>query len=229
MIVTIHQPNFLPYLGFFDKILKSDIFIIYDTAQYVKGNFMNRNKINNNGNELYITLSVKKDSWKKLIKDVILNNNDKNYIKIFKTLDSLYKKSPFYSKIIPIIKNTFEIYKKTNKLINGNIYFIKEVLKLFNWKGKIYYSSELHISSIEPTQKLIDMVKSVKGTTYLSGNSGSKYMNLNLFLQNNISLLFQNFKHPIYKNIISKEFIKNLSIIDYMFNNYNNIKIFNNI
>ena len=93
MIVTIHQPNFLPYLGFFDKILKSDIFIIYDTAQYVKGNFMNRNKINNNGNELYITLSVKKDSWKKLIKDVILNNNDKNYIKIFKTLDSLYKKS----------------------------------------------------------------------------------------------------------------------------------------
>ena len=64
-MITIHQPNFLPYLGFFDKILKSDIFIIYDDAQYVKGNFMNRNKINNNGNELYITLSVKKDSWKK--------------------------------------------------------------------------------------------------------------------------------------------------------------------
>jgi len=227
MIVTIHQPNFLPYLGFFDKILKSDIFIIYDTAQYVKGNFMNRNKINNNGNELYITLSVKKDSWKKPIKDVILNNNDKNYIKIFKTLDLLYKNSPFYSKIIPIIINTFEIYKKTNTLIDGNVYFIEKILKLFNWKGKIYYSSKLNITSIDPTQKLIDMIKKVNASIYLSGVSGKKYLNLDLFKKNNIQIIFQNFKHPIY-NTNSNKFKKYLSVIDYIFNNSNKKDIFNN-
>ena len=226
-MITIHQPNFLPYLGFFDKILKSDIFIIYDDAQYVKGNFMNRNKINNNGNELYITLSVKKDSWKKPIKDVILNNNDKNYIKIFKTLDLLYKKSPFYSKIIPILINTFEIYKKTNKLIDGNVYFIGKILKLFNWKGKIYYSSELNITSIGPTQKLIDMIKKVNASIYLSGVSGKKYLNLDLFKKNNIQIIFQNFKHPIY-NTNSNHFKKYLSVIDYMFNNFNKKDIFNN-
>jgi ubiquinone/menaquinone biosynthesis C-methylase UbiE len=225
MIVTIHQPNFLPHLGFFDKILKSDAFIIYDTAQYVKGNYMNRNKINNNGNEYYITLSVKKDSWKHMIKDVILHQNDKNYTKIFKTLDLLYNKSPFYSEIIPIIKHTFEIYKQTNKLIDGNVYFIENILKLFNWKGKLYYSSKLNITSIDPSQKLLDMIHKVDASIYLSGISGKKYLDLDLFKKYNVQIIFQNFNHPIYNT--SNKFIKNLSIIDYMFYNLNKPYILN--
>ena len=228
MIVTIHQPNFLPYLGFFDKILKSDIFIIYDTAQYVKRNFMNRNKINNHGKEMFINIEVEKGANKKQIKDVYLkNNNEAKYDKILKDLKASYQKTPHYLKIIQIIKDTFDVFFKTNKLIDGNVFFIKKILKIFNWKGNIYYSSNLNIISIDPTQKLIDMVKSVKGTTYLSGNSGSKYMNLNLFAQHNISLLFQHFKHPVYKTNF-KEFKYYLSIIDYMFNNSNETDIFNN-
>jgi len=228
MIVTVHQPNFLPYLGFFDKILKSDIFIIYDTAQYVKRNFMNRNKINNHGKEMFINIEVENGANKKQIKDVYLkNNNTAKYEKILKDLKASYQKTPYYLDVIQIITNTFDIFFKTNKLIDGNVYFIEKILKLFNWKGKIYYSSKLNITSIDPTQKLIDMVKSVKGTTYLSGNSGDKYMNLNLFVENNVSLIFQNFKHPIYK-INYKEFKFYLSIIDYMFNNYSAKDIFKN-
>ena len=100
-------------------------------------------------------------------------------------------------------------------------------MKLFNWKGKIYYSSKLNITSIDPTQKLIDMIKKVNASIYLSGVSGKKYLNLDLFKKNNIQIIFQNFKHPIY-NTNSNKFKKYLSVIDYMFNNSNKKDIFNN-
>jgi len=228
MIVTVHQPTFLPYLGFFDKILKSDIFIIYDTAQYVRQNFMNRNRINHQGNDMFINIEVERGANKKEIKDVLLKNNTrKKFDKILKSIEISYKKTPYYNDILPILKNMFNIFLTSNKLINGNVYFIKEILKLFNWNGKIYFASNLNINDNNSTLKLINMTKKVGGTYYLSGNSGVKYMELGLFKRNNVGIIFQNFNHPIYLTSSKKEFKYNLTILDYMFTNYNNTEIFN--
>lgn len=228
MIVTVHQPTFLPYLGFFDKILKSDIFIIYDTAQYVRQNFMNRNRINHQGNDMFINIEVERGANKKEIKDVLLKNNTrKKFDKILKSIEISYKKTPYYNDLLPILKNMFNIFLTSNKLIDGNVYFIKEILKLFNWNGKIYFASNLNINDNNSTLKLINMTKKVGGTYYLSGNSGVKYMELGLFKRNNVGIIFQNFNHPIYLTSSKKDFKYNLTILDYMFTNYNNTEIFN--
>jgi hypothetical protein len=228
MIVSIHQPNFMPYLGFFDKILKSNIFIIYDDAQYTKENFQNRNKINNHGKELFLTIPVNKDSWHFPIKEVITNKSTKNlvYKKHLKTIETVYQNCPYFSKYISLIHRHYEIYLESDNLLESNIYTIKTVLDIFGWKGQIFYSSQLNLTSTDATEKLVEMIKKVNGTHYLCGNSGFNYMNINLFQDSNITIIPQNFNHPIYYS--KHTFLKNMCIYDYLFNNDNDTSVFQN-
>jgi len=226
MIVSIHQPNFMPYLGFFDKILKSDIFVIYDDAQYSKENFINRNRINNCGNELLLTIPVKKNSWHLAIKDVETDKTAKDFTfkKHLKTIESVYGKCPYYEKYKSLIHNQYKIYLESNNLIDINIYTIESILKLFGWNGTMIFSSTLNIKSKDATEKLIEIIKKVGGTHYLCGNSGFNYMNLQLFQDAKISIIPQNFIHAEYNS--KHPFIKNMCIYDYLLNNDNNIEIF---
>ena len=217
MIITIHQPNFCPYLGFFEKILLSDIFVVYDDVQYSKEGFINRNKIIFNNEPLFLTIPVLNDSWKKKIKDVILCEAEKKQIikKHTMTLLTAYKKCEFFEKHFNNIKEIYESLNNNNNLMDFNMKIIRYILDLFEWKGKIVYSSELNIISTERSEKLYEIVKKLNGTIYLSGNSGETYLNKEIF--NDIKLVFQKFKHPTYKQK-SNQFYKNMSIIDYIFN-----------
>lgn len=223
MIISIHQPNYLPYLGFFDKLRRSDIFVIYDNAQFNKEDFQHRNKIRIFHGWKWLTVPVEKNA-------IPINQiNIRNELKIkgiswsnaqLREIRDNYKNSLYYS----IYENDFEdiLLGDHSKLIDLNIEMILFFVKSFNIKSKIVYSSDFEFTS-KSTERLVEMVEALGGDVYLSGPMGRNYLNVALFNQKGIEVIFQNFIHPVYKQQF-EGFIPNMSSIDALFNEGNIFK-----
>lgn len=217
LIVSVHQPNYLPYLGFFDKMIHSDIFVIYDDAQFNKEDFQHRNKIRIFHGWKWLTVPVEKKL--KSINEIKIRNELK--IKGNKWSDAHrrnirdnYIDTHFYSKYEHDFEGIFrENYVNLIDLNMQIIYFLKDA---FNIKTKIIFSSELGFTS-KSTARLVDIVESLNGDIYLSGVMGRNYLNLSLFRSKNIEVHYQEFKHPTYPQRY-EGFIPNMSSIDILFN-----------
>ncbi|MEK6955743.1 MAG: WbqC family protein, partial [Nanoarchaeota archaeon] len=220
-LCAIHQPNFLPYYGFFDKIANSDKFIIYDDAQFVKRDFHNKNFILLDNKKFRLSVPIKKSSLKHNINEILIDNeynvkrmNWKDYHLL--QFKNSYKDTKNFDYVYTLLN---KVYSKNFKyLVNFNIEFIKLICNLLNINTTFELSSVLSVkNNIEThsTLKLIELCKSVGADTYLSGSGGKSYLDESLFLKHNIILKYQDFKLPYYKQN-SNIFVKNLSILDYL-------------
>ena len=214
MIVSIHQPNHLPYLGFFDKIARSDKFIVYDDAQFVKGDFHNRNKIRTQEGFQWLTVPVNVE-FGDTINKVRIDNSSFWAKKHFKSITANYGNAPYFRDYI----ESFEkIYSKTwNNLAELNIEIIQLLIRFFNIKTPIVKSTELGNFKSKSTERLVDFCREVGATVYLSGSLGKNYIDKSVFEQAGIKVEYQNFNHPIYKQNF-EGFIPNMSAIDLLFN-----------
>lgn len=220
MKACLHQPNYLPYIGFFHKILNTDMFIIYDTAQYVNDRFDNRNRIKVAGKEFWLTVPVKKESYFKPIKDAKVNNNIFWAKKQWKTIVTYYQKAPYFNEY----KEIFEkIYSDSyENLVEISEKIIIAVLDILGFKGSVKKASDLGFDTeLKSTEAIIDLLKKVNADCYLSGPTGKEYMTPELFEKAGIELEFQEFHHPTYKQL-GEEFIPYLAIIDLIFNEGHN-------
>ena len=214
MIVAIHQPNFLPWAGYFYKILKSDIFIILDDVQFTKNSYINRNKIKTpNGNQ-WISVPVKsKGRFGQLINEVEINSLEKTKRKIKNSIKANYGKSKYFNEIFSMIEPMFE----SNILSEVNESLIIRICEYLNLQTGFVKSSELHTQQFDSTEKLIHLCKEVNATSYLSGFGGNNYQDSLMFNKNDIELKTSTFNHPNYPQLWGG-FIPNLSIIDLLFN-----------
>ena len=217
MIVGIHQPNYLPYLGFFDKMRKSDVFIIYDDAQFNKGDFQHRNKIRIFNGWKWLTVPVEKKHIP--INQIKIKNGAKiNGVKWqnahLKEIHDNYRKAPYY---LELGKELCEIYEQQyDLLIDLNMRLIDFLMKSFDIDTEIVYSSEFGFKS-NSTEKLVDLVSVVDGDVYLSGPSGKNYLDIESFNNEDIQVIFQEFEHPVYRQQY-EGFIPNMSAMDALFN-----------
>jgi len=211
-IITIRQPGFMPYMGFFKKIQTSDIFVFLDDAQYAIRSWDNRNKIRSNNDSCWITVPVIHPFGEKL--NEVKISYSKNWINNHKNLiESNYKNSPYFKNYwseIELILN-----KKFEKLIDLNLELIEYFNKILNINTSIIKSSELQIKTKE-TQRLFDICKKLNASTYRSGSFGKEYLDESIFRKGKIEVIYENFQEATY-NQLSKEFIPNLSIIDLIF------------
>lgn len=219
MIVSIHQPNYLPYLGFFNKLKNSDLFIIFDTAQYVKNDFHNRNRIRTPQGEVYLTIPIpSKDCYLKRICEVNLPQDTKWALKHWKSIELNYKRAPHFDEYSKFFR---ELYSNPPKyLLELNESIINYLLKSFNIKTKIIKASELDLDySMKSNDLLIDMLKKVGATEYISGKGrgGEHYVDIPKFESVGIKFRFQEFKHPVYPQQFG-EFVPNMAAIDLLFN-----------
>ena len=218
MIVTIHQPNYLPYLGFFDKMARSDIFVIYDDAQFNKSDFQHRNRIRIYHGWKWLTVPVEKKQ--KPLNRIRIKNEVTTWKGFkwsedhFNNIRDNYKDTPYYSVYEEEIKR---IYQKTHdKLVELNMNLINFLRKVFDIDVKVVFSSELGFTS-KSSQRLVEIVEALGGDVYLSGPKGRDYLNASLFEKKGIKVRFQNFKHPVYKQRY-EGFVPNMSAIDALFN-----------
>tara|TARA_B110001454_G_scaffold217415_1_gene242698 strand:+ start:809 stop:1486 length:678 start_codon:yes stop_codon:yes gene_type:complete len=214
LIISIHQPNYLPYPGFFHKIIHSDVLIVQDVTKFDE-RFSNRNKIISSNKWTWLTVPIKKNHKEYQLKDVEIFN-DLKWNKIHrKKLESVYNKSNFYNEYKTDLNSILE--QKWELLLELNMTLIKKIFEWLKIKTKIIYESELEIKG-EGTNRLINICRAVDADVYLSGDMGHDYLNEDVFELNNIKLEYQNYTPKKYEQILSEEFIPNLSIIDMLAN-----------
>jgi len=214
--IAIHQPMFLPYPGFFNKIKEADIFVIGDDAYYSRRYFYNRNKIKTPNGTLMLTVPLIDPERKKLNEVKIFNETNWKH-KHLRSLQTFYRKADYYEDHIPFFE---KVYNKNWDLLFDismeTMYYLMEQLGL---DIEIYYTSEI-LKDYEfkgKTQRIIDICKILGADEYLSGIGGKNYLEPELFEKNGIKLEFQNYKPKKYKQLYG-EFIPNLSTIDLLFN-----------
>lgn len=222
MIIACHQPNYLPWLGYFHKIANSDVFVLFDDVQIPNGkNFGTRISIKTSNGVLDLTIPILNRGDGILIKDAKMA--DKTWQKKhLKSIILSYQKAPYFKQYIGEIESIYNF--EWENLCDFNITLIKLIIKFLGIKTKLVLSSELGVYSTGE-QRIIEMVKKLGGDTYLSGiGAGSKrYIREEDFKKEGIKLKWQDFIHPVYPQLYG-EFIPNLSVIDYLFNNYDSMR-----
>jgi len=215
MIVSVHQPQYLPWLGYFDKIIKSDIFVFLDNVQYKKNEFQNRNKIKTANGWQWLTVPVLYKFPEK-INEVKINekiNWEKDHLK---SLVVNYNRAPFFK----IFQQYFEeMYSKIwGKLVGVNIETVKLLTHLLDIdKTRFFLASQIPNLREEPNERLIDICKYFSADTYLAGKGGAEYMDIKKFEEENINVIFQDFQHPVYPQLYGN-FQPYMSTIDLLFN-----------
>ena len=218
MKVTIMQPAYLPWLGFFDRIEASDLFIsldnvLLDTSS--KTRFTNRNKIRQKEGSTWLTLPMK---TKGLFGDVHIKDiqlvEDKWNIKHWKSIQNNYRKAPFFDKYAPFLENIYsQKWQSMQELIDElTSYFLQEL----NITTPTIKSSELQIDATKD-DLILEICKSQNATEYYSGIFGREYLDTKKFEKEGIEVLFHEYKHPTYTQLY-EGFEPYMSILDLLFN-----------
>lgn len=215
--VVIHQPDFLSYIGFFHRLLHADLYIVLDNVQFVSSSsraWTNRDKIKTPNGDKWLTVSVNKAQRDTNINEISINYEVDWQNHNLELLKQNYKQAPFFDEIFSYIKILYS--KKFEKLSDFNLASIEMLNKLFDIKIDILFSSDLYTTKTK-SERLVELLKQVNATHYLSGIGAKDYHDAKPFEEANIKVLWQDFKHPIYPQLHG-EFIPYLSSIDLLFN-----------
>jgi WbqC-like protein len=216
IICAIHQPNFFPWLAYFDKIRHSDIFIFLDNADYPKsgsgsGSWVNRVQIDIKGQPAWFGCPIKRKEGRWKIIETNTDDKTRWRKKLKNTLYYNYIKFPLYRNVMsfiePILMNPHE------SLADYNIHGIKCIADYLGLSCNFIRASSLDIDS-SSTQRLIDLTKAVGANTYLCGGGAQGYQEDTLFLKNGLQLKYQNFTPKPYGK--QEQYIPGLSVIDYL-------------
>ena len=211
---SIHQPQYFPWTSYFEKILKSDIFVFLDSVQFQKNGLQNRNKIKTPQGSMWLTLPVNL-AFGQLINEVQINSK-KSKIKHLKSIQANYKKTPYFDEIYGLIDSVLSNDDEYVSSISSEL--IIKILQYLDYDGVITYSSLLKIQS-KGSQLVLDICKEINAKQYLSGIGGLKYLVKEDFNNAGIDIYFQKFNLPTYSQYFQNiGFISNLSIIDLLFN-----------
>jgi len=219
--IAIMQPTFNPWIGHFDLIDYVDKFIFFDTTQFIRREWQNRNSFKINNQKYMFTIPVLKTKTRDqlLIKDAQIDFSQFNFKdKLKKLLELNYKKAPYFEEVHNfILKN---LYFDTIYLSKYNINLITNISKKIGIETEIVVLSETDFKSDRKKGELIlDICKYFNATDYISPAGAKGYLEYTkeLFDQNSITIKYQNYHHPTY-NQIGSEFISHIGIIDLLYN-----------
>ncbi len=215
MIVTVHQPEHLPWLGFFDKAIRADMFVLLDCVQFRKDYYQNRNKIRTKNGWAWITLPVKKPLIAP-IHEVQIDIHSPLTRRYLNIIQAHYLHSPFFKDYFPTLREL--LLSKRERLFDVNYELIRFAFEALGIKTPIMIASKLGILKEKGGTDLnLAICKLVGAKTYLSGISGKTYLDENKFDDNGICVRYQEFRHPIYRQL-HEPFLPCMSVVDLFFN-----------
>lgn len=215
MIISVHQPQYLPWLGYFDKIARSDCFVFLDDVQYKEREFQNRNKIRTDRGWVWLTVPViSQGQGRQNISEVKIDNEIPWQRKHLGSIKTAYANAEYFKEYFPGLEEVLS--RKWEYLKDLNIELIRFILNFLSISTPISFDSDLKITTAR-TQRIIDICKKMKADTYFSGFGGKDYLEESIFARENIKLFYQDFQHPQYRQCY-EPFEPYMSIIDLMFN-----------
>ena len=217
--VAITQSNYIPWVGYFNIINKVDIFVIYDEAQYTRRDWRNRNYIKSPNGRLWLTIPCEvKNKYTQIISEV--NVTEGNWReKHWKTLMYLYQKSDFFKNYKEIFEELYlDSYEE--KLSKINMAFINNICNILNISTKIIDSSSIpkKNKNCNATERLIEICNFLNAKRYISGPAAKSYFDEDLAKKFDIEVEWFKYRDNINYKQMFGPFIKNLSVLDMLFN-----------
>jgi WbqC-like protein family len=217
MIIAIHQPEFMPWLGFFDKMNRVDTYVVFDHVQFKKRYFENRNRIKIGDAPVWITLPVKsKKKFTQKIMEVEIDQGVNWQKKMWGRVSHAYAKSPYFKEYAAEIESLIFTVGYT-RLIDFNLALIHWIRRILDIHTPVVFSSTLNIEQFKASQLILEICKRLGSGKYLCGLSGRDYLRIDDFEDAGVKVIWQEFKHPVYPQT-GKEFISHLSALDLIFN-----------
>ena len=215
-VVAIHQPNFFPWLGYFDKIARADVFVFLDDVQYPKtggGVWSNRVKLLISGEPRWMTAAIDRNfSGTKRINEMYFLSGNRWREKMIKTLEMNYKRHPFFHEAMDVIYTL--VTNEELNVSNYNIHAIKTIVNATSINHPEFVQSSEFVNKSTSNELLCDLTLCIGGKTYLCGGGADGYLDERIFEQNNVHLKYQNFLHPTYEQFKRDNFTTGLSVID---------------
>lgn len=211
--VAAHQPNYIPWAGYFYKMLSCDDFVFADDLVMSTPSFTNRNRIKTKEGVVWLTLPCRYKVGETVIRDVEFADNRWRHKHLSK-LEYSYRKAPYLDYYMPRLKEI--IAQEAYSLCDLNLTLIKQIALWLGISCRLHLSSELRISGVKD-DRIVNMVRHLGGRTYLSGLGGSNYQSEAKFTDANLNLMYYDFSPPTYPQLWGK-FEPGLSIVDLLFN-----------
>jgi len=216
-VVVIHQPDFAPYLGFFHRFLRADMYIALDHVQFVSSSsrsWTNRDKIKTAQGEKWLTVSVKKAPRDTAINQIELSTNTDWRQDNLRLLEQNYRNAPYYNELMLEIECLYA--RPFQMLRDFNMASIEMLMDMLDVRIPWVWSSNLNPVGTK-NELLVDLLQKVTATHYLSGMGARDYFQPEPFAKAGIEVIWQDFAHPVYTQQFG-EFVPYLSALDVLFN-----------
>ena len=215
-VVSIMQPTYLPWTGYFELISKSEHFIFLNDAKFEKSSWVTRNQVIVAGKPCFLTVPTVGSRFQS-INEVMIQDSAPWRKKHLKTLDLNYSKSPYFKTVREVIESVIMDDKLVN-LSELNMAIIVRLCEFIGIGKRFYKSSQLNISGVR-TARLVKICNSFNADIYYSPLGSKEYMMEDGdFTKSEIQVRFQDFVPKNYFQFNSSEFISHLSVIDLLFN-----------
>ena len=215
MRVTILQPSYLPWLGFFEQMSRSDKFVLLDDVQYTRRDWRNRNRVRVNEGWAWLTVPVlQKSRFSQTLIETRIDNSVPWRKKHLQTLRQHYCKAPFFENYFPRCQHIYE--KDWSFLFDLCLETIQLLKEEIGIETPLLRSSQMKTSG-EKTERLLSICGELGATHYLSGEAARDYIVEEEFSRKGIELEYQKYEHPVYPQRYPG-FVPYLSAIDLLFN-----------
>lgn len=214
MKVAIHQPQYLPWLGHFAKLAAADCWIFLDTVQYEKNGWQNRNRIKTPRGAQWLTVPVRARLGTP-IQDVAIDAAQPWARKHAEALRANYARAPHFARYFGELDRL--LGRPWRSLADLNVEVTRFLAGALGVSRTMLRASELPVVNTDPTGRLLDLCRAVGAETYLAGQDGAKYMDLDQFRQSRIAVSVQAYQHPTYTQLHG-DFLPFLSVVDLLLN-----------
>jgi len=218
MILSVHQPQYIPWLGFFDKLARSDAFVFLNQVQYKPREWQNRNKIRTKDGSLWLTVPVIHTGERQAICDARIDNTTNWAKDHWKSLCTWYAGAEYFEQYKLFFESVYQ--KEWEFLSDLNIYIIQFVLKELHINTPVYLESDIGTSK-RSSERIIEIAQKLGADMYLTGIGGKNYLDEEKFVETKIALAYQEFEHPVYQQQYidhDHPFLPGMSILDLLFN-----------
>lgn len=216
--IVILQPGYIPWLGFFDLMHRSDLFVILDDVQYTVRDWRNRNRIKTAHGIKWLTVPIKSKGIRSKLVNEVEVDNEQNWMKVhIDTLKSYYRKAAYFDEIISLYEQA--LIRPIKRIIDIDINIIRHILNYLGIRKDLILSSDISVTGAKDL-KLLEICKRMGGSHYISGYAAKAYLREDIFKREEIMVEWHNYNHPYYNQLWLTElgFISHLSVIDLLFN-----------
>jgi hypothetical protein len=213
-VVAVHQPNFLPWLGYFEKVARADVFVLLDDAQQQKkgGSYTNRVQMLVSGRATWMTVPIDRSyHGVREIREIEIDESRPWRKKLLRSIEQSYRQARHFGDVFPLVRELID--RTDSSLAAYNEAGVRRLSEEIGIGGTEFaLSSGLAVEG-QATERLVELTRAVGGTAYLSGGGASGYQEEGAFNAAGLELRMLGFRHPRYEQV-GDGFVEGLSVVD---------------